>query len=187
MTTKSRQHTRVAKAPALGQGLPLDGAAPLGLFEGRGGDRYLIAADDEYGKFAIVLRHAWRPPFSYVLLGGERVSSGRWWGPYRLRLRHSREPDSGPLRPGGLYVANGGAGLDCSCADHSVRPMPLGHVGEAGMDNRETDSWSIEAARTTFAFCQRASSGALSYGATPLFTTVGWARRDYVELDLRST
>lgn len=63
----------------------LNASTPPGLFEADNGERFIVS-DDIEAMIAIVLRHHKLPTHTWLTLGNQSATVGRWWGPYRIEL-----------------------------------------------------------------------------------------------------
>lgn len=73
--------------------VPLDRHTPRGLFEGSGGNCYLVC-DDPYDRCAIALAHTELAPFTLFHLSDEPTDTGCYLGVGNIHLGQPCEPDS---------------------------------------------------------------------------------------------
>jgi hypothetical protein len=182
----SKRSGRSGVVPRAGEPMYLDDRTSHGLFESDEGDRYIVGADDERGPFAIVLRHRFVPVFTWHVLTNKSLITGRWWGPFRVRLTSSVGWDHYVQKPGTIFVMEKSIGIDCHYGIEGGSAMPFGVLLQSTGEVRDAESWVIEAVETAFPFCERTKRGKLRYGATPSETAEPGDRAFVVELDPRS-
>lgn len=167
--------------PPLGQEMLLDNDTPLGVFECKSGGRFIVCDDFEYGRCAIVLRSDRYSHYSWRKLSHRSKISGRWWGPYRIRLIESYENDGSLSAIGTIYLCERHVGMDCLTGDER-RAMTLGMAAEASSDHRNATGWAIDAARAGFTFFERDSDGRFNCAPAPKLEISRWDREDFVEV-----
>jgi hypothetical protein len=168
---------RVSKTPveikirhlSVGQHTFLDAGVPNGLFEADNGNRYLITHDDGGyvdRKFAIVLQHFNLQRFSTLELTDQKLESGTWRGPYRLRLYHSFRGEAPVTEPGYVGVCvSGEVVLRCCGKKSHPDTLAIGNVGQKNggrvcssskNDWCDFDGWAIEPSDAANSFFNRA-------------------------------
>lgn len=112
MQLPSHNHVETEKSARLLNDIPLDRDTARGLFETRGGNRYVVV-DDIEGKVAIRLRHHSCKAFVAIPLTARALAHGNELGNCELELTHRTIVAHSRQKPGMIGVDEGGASILC--------------------------------------------------------------------------